>query len=234
MGDEVVRYELRDSVAVIRIDDGKANALSPAIVASLHERLERAEKDEAAVLLVGRPGRFSAGFDLSVMRQGGEAARSLVLAGAELALRLFGFPRPVVIACSGHAVAMGAVLLLSADLRLGVEGDFKIVLNEVAIGMPLPMFAVELSRQRLSKRHLTRAALLSETYDPRSAVDAGFLDRLLSPESLFDEALREAQRLATLDTAALRNTKLSLRGTALAYIRDTLEENMKQVKGPTT
>lgn len=229
MGDDAVRYVLRDSVASIELDDGKANALSPSVIDSLQEALERAEKDVAAVVLSGREGRFSAGFDLGVMRQGGEATRGLVTAGAELALRVFGFPHPVVVACSGHALAMGAILLLAADLRLGARGGFRIGLNEVAIGLTLPIFGVELARHRLSRRHLSRAVLTSEIYDPETAVDAGFLDRVVTPESLRDEAFAEAQRLSALGTGAFRNTKHSLRDRTIARVRETLAEDMQRL-----
>ncbi len=232
MGEPAVRYELKEKAAVVRFDDGKANALSPALIEQLHGALDRAEKDARAVLLVGRPGRFSAGFDLAIMRQGGDAMSSLVTAGAELALRIYEFPCPVVAACTGHAIAMGAILLLASDTRIGAEGDFKIGLNEVAIGMGLPIFAVELARERLSKRHLTRATAEAEIYAPAAAVDAGFLDRVTAPDALFGEALAEAQRLAELPTAAHRMTKLRVRGDAVRRIRATLDEDMKQLSGP--
>lgn len=232
MGEESVRYELQDSVAVIRLDDGKANALSPGVIDALRESLERAEKDVATVLLVGRPGRFSAGFDLNVMRQGGDALRSLVTAGAELALRIFGFPRPVVAACTGHAIAMGAIVLLAADHRVGARGEFKLGLNEVALGMTLPLFGVELARHRISRRHLTRAVLASEMYAPDTAVDAGFLDRVVEPGAVYDEALSEAHRLSQLGTGAFRNTKHALRETTIAHIRETLEADMARLTAP--
>jgi enoyl-CoA hydratase len=232
--EEIVGTELRDEVAIIRLDDGKANALSPAMIGALHGALDRAEKEAGSALLVGRPGRFSAGFDLSVMRSGAESVRSLVSSGAELLLRLFEFPRPVVVACSGHAIAAGALVLLCGEVRVGVQGEFKIGLSEVGIGMTLPIFAVELARQRLSKRHFTRATALAELYPPDGAVDAGFLDRVTRPEALLEECLAEASRLAKLSQPAFRNTKRSARAAAVAYIRDTLEEDMSKLTGPTS
>ncbi len=222
LSEGTVSYEMRGAVAIVTIDDGRVNALSPELLEAIGKALDRAEGEARALLVVGRPGRFSAGFDLSVMRQGGDAVRSLVTAGAELALRLFEFPIPVVIACTGHALAMGAILLLAADLRLGAAGDFKIGLNEVAIGMTLPVFGVEFGRERLSKRHLSRAVVMAEIYDPAGAADAGFLDRVAPSESLLEQALAEAGRLAALDPAAFRSTKERLRGEASARIRRSL------------
>ncbi|MDB4433205.1 crotonase/enoyl-CoA hydratase family protein [bacterium] len=225
MAGGLVSYELDESVAMVRIDDGKANAISPDLVAAVDEALDRAEKEARCVVIAGRPGRFSAGFDLNIMRQGGDAVVRMVTAGAELALRLYGFPTPVVMACTGHAMAMGAVLLLTADTRFGVEGDFKIGLNEVAIGMTLPVFGVEFSRERLSPRYLTRAVAGAEIYDPEAAVEVGFLDRVVAAEALLDEARAEAQRLAGLDQKAHYETKLRLRGRAIRRIRESLSES---------
>lgn len=230
---ETVGYELRGSVAVVRIDDGKANALSPGVIAAIDQALDRAEKEAKALLLLGRPGRFSAGFDLSVMRGGADAAASLVRFGAELAVRLYEFPCPVVIGCTGHALAMGAILLLAADARIGARGDYKIGLNEVAIGMTLPVFGVEFARERLSKRHLQRAAAQAEIYTPEAAVDAGFLDRVTDLDSVPDDALATAERLAALHQPAHRATKLRLRGVAIARIRASLDEDVKGPAGST-
>jgi enoyl-CoA hydratase len=222
VSETAVRYELRESTGILWLDDGKVNALTHDRVSACLQGLDRAEKEAQALLIVGRPGCFSAGFNLPVLRQGGDAASEMFLAGAELALRLYAFPRPVVIACTGHAIAMGAILCLSADARIGADGDYKIGLNEVAIGLALPELGVELARERLSKRHLSRAVLQAQLYTPREAVDAGFLDRVTSPEALIDECIEEAGRLASLDTVALRNTKLRLRGDAIARIRNSL------------
>lgn len=232
MATESVRYELEGRVAVICIDDGKVNALSPAVLAAVGASLDRAEAEAQAVLLSGRPGRFSAGFDLSVMAQGGDAARSLVTAGAELALRLHELPLPVVAACTGHALAMGALLLLASDLRIGASGDFKIGLNEVAIGMTLPLFGVELARERLSPRQLTRAVASAEIYAPEGAREAGFLDRVTRAEDLLDAARTESARLAELPGGAFRNTKRRLHGPTIARIRETLAEDMKRMGAP--
>jgi enoyl-CoA hydratase len=228
---EPVRTEIEDDVAVLSLDDGKANALSPPVIEALQAGLDRAEKDAGAVLLLGREGRFCAGFDLSVMRGGAGAARDLVAAGAELFLRLYELPLPVVIGCSGHALAAGGVALLSADIRLGARGGFRIGLNEVAIGMTLPLFALELARARLSKRHFDRAVVHAELYDPETAVDAGFLDRIVDAEDLGEEARAEATRLASLPRAAFRNTKGRAHAGTVGLIRKTLEEDLAALLG---
>ena len=226
MPESSVTTELRDGLAWVRLDDGKANALSPAVIEALGAALDRAEKEAGAVVLLGRPGRFSAGFDLSVMGSGPEQVRSLVTAGAELLMRLYAFPLPVVAACTGHALAAGSLLLLASDFRVGARGDFKIGLNEVAIGMTLPIFAVELARARLSKRHFDRATAQAEIYAPEAAVDAGFLDRLAAPDAIEEAAASEASRLAALRQPAFRASKWLAHRRTLEAVRETLAENM--------
>ena len=224
---DVVTVESSGDVAILRLDDGKANAISPAVLEAVGAALDQAEQAGQAVLLTGRPGRFSAGFDLGVLREGGpDAARGLVTGGARLAIRLARFPAPVVIGCTGHALAMGAVLLMAADTRIGAQGDFKIGFNEVAIGMTTPVFLLELARQRISKRHFTRATVQAEIYDPAAAVDAGFLDRVVAADSLLDEALAEAKRLAALPRRAYVQTRARARGAALDAIESSVEGDL--------
>jgi enoyl-CoA hydratase len=223
---EIVRFEARERVALLRFDDGKANAVSHAALGALAAGLERAEREADAAVLLGRPGRFSAGFDLSVVKSGAEASRALVTGGGELLLRIAESRIPVVAACSGHALAMGALLLLAADQRIGAAGDFRIGLNEVAIGLTLPVFAIELARERLSRRLLGRATALAEVYDPAGAQAAGYLDRVVAPDRLEAEALETAAQLGKLPRGAYVETKHKLRGATLARIRATLAADM--------
>lgn len=232
MSNEMVAYALADRVATLTLDDGKANALSPATIAALHRALDRAEREAAAVLLVGRPGRFSGGFDLSVMTGAPEGLRGLVKAGAELLLRLYLYPRPIVAACTGHAIAAGALLLLASDLRIGARGPFKIGLNEVAIQLTLPVFAMELARDRLTARWFTAAVTQAHIFDPHGAYEAGYLDQLAAPEALLETARAQAQRLAALPHPAFGETKRRERGTTVERIRATLDEDITGLTTP--
>jgi len=229
---DVVRYTLDDKVASITFDDGKVNAISHTAVRQLHAALDRAESDQArAVVLVGRPGCFSAGFDLAVMQSGVDAARDLARAGGELALRLFAFEAPVVLGVTGHALAMAAVLCLAGDERIGADGDYKLGFNEVAIGLALPRFGIELARERLSPRHVTRAVCLAEIYSPAGAVEAGFVDRLATT-SVVDEALAAGRRMAaTLGPEAYRRTTLDTRTACLDRLRRALTDDRSPVAG---
>src|SRR5690606_39192132 len=127
--DTLVAYDLADGVATLTMDDGKVNAISPAMLAALDTALDRAEADGAIVVLAGRSGVFSAGFDLKTLGARDKAAADLARGGFALTSRLVSFPAPVIGACTGHAVALGALLLAACDYRIGASGDFKIVMN---------------------------------------------------------------------------------------------------------
>ncbi len=231
MAEELVRTEIRGAVAVAHLDDGKANAISPAMIAALHGVLDRAEAEAGAALLVGREGRFSGGFDLAVLRSGPEPMLGLLRGGAELFLRFLEYPKPLVIACTGHAIAAGAIALLGADARIGARGSYRVGLTEVAIGMTLPIFALEMARHRLSKRHFTRAVTQGEAYDPEGARDAGYLDRLVEPAELEAAAYAEAEKLAALPQPAFANTKRRTHAALVAGIRESLDADLRGLTG---
>ncbi|NPU92276.1 MAG: crotonase/enoyl-CoA hydratase family protein [Gammaproteobacteria bacterium] len=219
-----VNYELHQNIAVITLNDGKANAVSTTLLENLNQALDQAEKNAQAVVLSGRPGRFSAGFDLSIMGQGGTAMAGLVAGGAKLAHRMLQFPLPIVIACTGHALAMGGLMLLSADYRIGVDGAFKIGLNEVAIGLTMPLFGVELARGRLNTPHFHRAVINAEIYSPRGALEAGFLDQVVTEAELANAAMAAAVELTKLNQSAHHQTKLRVRNEVLAGVAQGVEK----------
>ncbi len=221
-------YHLDGNVAIIHFDDGKANVLGHAAIEGLHLLLTRAEDDEAAaVAVIGRPGKFSAGFDLSVMTAGPDQARDLLRAGADLALRIYTFPIPVVLGATGHALAMGAILLMAADVRIGADGPFKVGLPEVEIGMPVPQFAVELARDRLSKRHFVSAVQHAVITDPAGAVDVDFLDRVVAPDEVESATLAAAHDLADrLKSRPFRMTRINTRVPTARIIQAGLDADI--------
>ncbi len=215
----LVSYQLESSVATITMNDGKVNALSSRMLSELGGALDQALADRAVVVLTGRPGVFSAGFDLRVLKARGDEAAALLRTGFGMAERLLAFPAPVVIACTGHAVAMGVFLVLSGDYRIGTSGAFKITANEVAIGMTMPRAAIEICRQRLAPAHLLRAIALAEPYTPDDAVAAGFLDRVVPAAELAGTARGVATMLTSLDRKAHTESKQRLRGPMLEALR---------------
>ena len=232
MSNDLVTYTLEDGIAFVRMDDAKANALSHPMIESLLDALARAEKEASAMILAGRPGRFCAGFDLKVMMSGPEGATSLLRRGADLLMRLYGAKLPLVIACTGHALAGGALVVLTGDTRVGASGEFRIGLNEVSIGMPVPVLAMELARDRLLPTELGRATLQAQIYGPDEAARAGYLDLVVSPDELLERAKKEAQRLTALARPAFQATKTRLRGKTIAHILATFEEDTKSLLAP--
>jgi enoyl-CoA hydratase len=226
---ELLTYERKGRVATIEMNDGKVNLMSMRMLDALDEALDQAQWDQAVVVLTGRTGFFSAGFDLRVLTGGGSDAYRMVRQGFVLAERMLGFPTPVVIACSGHALAMGAFLVLAGDYRIGAAGPFKIGVNEVAIGLTMPHFGVEICRHRLVPAHFDRAVINAEIYAPESAVAAGFLDEVVPAEELTAQAQLTAARLTSLDMRAHAATKLRARQQSLRAIRSAIESDESPV-----
>lgn len=223
-----VSYELKADVAVIRLDDGKVNVLSHEVIDALHESLDRAESGAKAVVMAGRPGKFTAGFDLKVMQAGPEAASNLFRAGMDLFVRLYEFPIPVVAACTGHAFAAGAIWLMCCDVRIGADLEVKIGLNETAIGMVLPNSVVALARDRLSPRHVHSSVLLARLYSPDQATDVGFLDWVVAEEDLEEAAVAEATALAEgLSLKAFAGTRRVIRGPVAQSVREMLDDDTR-------
>jgi enoyl-CoA hydratase len=215
----LVSYRLEDGIAWITLDDGKANVLSPAMQAEIFAALARAENDGAVVVLRGRTGIFSGGFDLNVLRAGGADALGMLRGGFEMSIRLLTFPRPVVIACTGHAIAMGVFTLLSGDYRIGTAGSFRIQANEVAIGLTMPHPAIEVLRQRLTPAAFQRALVLAEAFTPEGALAAGFFDRIVPSDEIESAARETATAFTALDANAHAESKLRARGPVIDAIR---------------
>ncbi len=225
---ELATYELDGQVATIVMDDGKVNVFSIAMLGAIHSALDRAQSDGAVVVLTGRDGYFSAGFDLKTIAGGSEPLVEMLTLGATLAERLLSFPRPVVAACTGHAYPAGAFLLLASDMRIGADGPFRIGLNEVRIGLTVPWFAIELARHRLHPSHFDRTVVNATMYDPHGAVSAGFLDHVVPPAEIRSAALEAATTLTELDPAAHVATKLRARAQALDALRAAIESELVQ------
>jgi len=233
---DTVTTTLDGDVAVIRLDDGKMNALSHDVITQIHQALDNAETEALAVCIVGNARALSAGFDLSVMTSSADAARGLTTAGAHLLMRLYGHPQPTVAAVTGHALAAGALLALACDTRIAADNPdkpSKIGLNEVAIGMALPVFAIELARDRLSKRYATAAMLQAQTFDAQGALAAGYVDRVVPAAECESVAIETARQLATLRSGAYATTKRSLRAATIDHVLATLAGDMASLLPPT-
>lgn len=213
-----VQVVIEDGIARIRVDDGKVNALSAALMTEIDAALTQAEEAGAVVVLSGREGMFSAGFDLGTFRRGYDAAIEMLRAGAALIVRLLAFPQPVLTVAAGHVYPAGAFLMLAADSRLGAAGPWRIGLNEVAIGLTVPAFVIELARHRLSPPGFARIQSAA-MFGPEDAMRLGYLDRVVDPAALADEVEVEARRLRALDLSAFTGTKTRVNERAIEAIR---------------
>ncbi len=227
-GAQTVTAERHGPVLALHLDDGKANVLTHAVITDLHAHLDAIEHDAdvASVMIAGRSGQFSGGFDLKEFAKGAAATRDLVIAGAELCNRLFVFPKVTVTAVTGHAIAAGAILTMACDWNVGTRGTFKMGLPETAIGMALPVFAYELARARLHPAFVTRATILGELFDPATALAAGYLDELAEPDGTVAAAMAQAHRLSALHPGAMALTKRKVRDHVHDLIRDTLVDDV--------
>ena len=225
---DLVTYEQADGVVHIHMDDGKVNVMSAAMLDALHVAFDRAATDgAAAVVLSGRSHVFSAGFDLKVL-QGGAAAEvyAMLRAGAELALKILAFPAPVITVTEGHAYPMGAFLMLAADMRLGAEGDWRVGLNEVRIGIAPPRFAVEVARQRLVPAYFSRTAVTGEMFGPAEAKAAGFIDQLVARQGLPAAVKQAVETALSLHPASHRLAKQRARGEVIARMREVIDADI--------
>lgn len=226
-----MNYEQQNNVATITIDDGKANVVGVAFLDAINEALDRAQKDKVgAVILKGREGMFSAGFDLGEFKKGPEAGMALVARGMALLIRLYGYPLPVVAACTGHGIAMGAFIIMACDSRIGTRGAFKITLPETAIGMELPHTLLELTASRIPPQYMTRVAIQSEVFDPDQAITVGFLDEVVDAQDLDARSHEVAETLAQLPQSAYAANKLFTRKKALTSMTEELEKMVAQAQ----
>ena len=226
---DFVSYTLNDGVATIVINNGKANALSHDVFEELNQALDRAEQDKAVVILTGQPGIFSGGYDLKEMQKGMNEAAALVTVGSKLTRRLAAFPFPVIGACSGHAIAKGAFIMLSVDYRIGIEGNFKLGLNEVAIGMTMHHAGIEIARHRLAPAHFYRSVINAEIYNPEGAVLAGFLDEVVASDQLLNRANELAQAFRKLNMRAHAQTKLKTKAGYLELLDRSIEKDSESL-----
>ena len=220
---EFVTYQSEDNFVVITIKNGKANAISHEVIHGLNRSLDKAQQENKVVILTGQNGIFSAGFDLKVMTKSSESAKELVIKGSKLSLRMLSFPQPIIVLCSGHAIAKGAFLLLSSDYRIGVAGDFKIGLNEVMIGMTMHHAGIAIAKARLSEVYLNRSVNNAEIYNPKEAIKAGFLDVIVPEKELLSTAIKVAEMFSKLNKKAHFETKLKVRKTHLKDLEKAID-----------
>lgn len=219
----VVSVEINEKIATITLQNGKVNAFSHELIDQLNAALDQAEEAGAVVILTGQPGIFSGGFDLKTMQKGMAEATELVTKGSKLTRRMLAFPTPIIGACSGHAIAKGCFVMLCCDYRIGVEGEFNLGLNEVAIGMTMHHAGIEMARARMPQPYFDRSVMLAEIFNPNTAIDAGILDKVVAPEALLPTAQAVAKHFLSLNLKAHHATKVKVREALYARLDKAIE-----------
>lgn len=221
----LINYQFDNGIATVQLNNGKVNAISPELIQQFNQCLDQAEQDKAIVIITGQPGILSGGYDLKVMLSGPANAINLVAQGSALTRRMLAHPQPIIIACSGHAIAKGAFLLLAADYRIATAGDFSIALNEVEIGMTMHQAGIVLAQDRLTPAAFQRAVNNAERFTPETAVSAGFIDRVVSAEELINTAQTVAETMKKLNMRAHHQTKLKVRQQLLQKLDAAIEQD---------
>ena len=225
-----VTTTIKDGVAVIAMDDGKANALGTAMWGELNAALDEAEAADAIVILTGREGMMSGGYDLKEMKSGPENSLKLISLGSKFARRLMSHPRPVIMAAPGHTIAMGAFLALACDYSMIMEGDFKVGLNETLIGMTMHNFGIEMGRYHLPKSYFNRCVINGEIFSPKGAMHASFFDRVVPAEQWPMAISMAGQMFGQLNAKAFRETKLRSRKEIFAILDQAIEDDLDPAK----
>ncbi|MCG8763220.1 crotonase/enoyl-CoA hydratase family protein [Tenacibaculum finnmarkense] len=228
----LIDYTSEENYVIITLNNGKVNAISHEVIDSLNQLLDKAEAQKKVVILTGQPGIFSAGYDLKSMTTSPESALKLVTKGSKLSHRMLSFPTPIIAACTGHAIAKGAFLLLSTDYRLGAEGNFKIGFNEVLIGMTMHNAGVQIAKGRLTPNYVNRSVNNAEMYSPKDAVTAGFLDKIVPENQVLPTAIKIAEMFVKLNLKAHHQTKLKVRKTALRSLKKAIKKDAENGLNP--
>ena len=219
-----VSLNISDDIALITMDDGKANAVSNTMLEALEHALNEAEQKAEAVVLAGRPGLFCAGFDLKIMKGGSDEDRAaLGDRGGWIVHRLYSFPKPTIAAATGHGIALGALFLLGCDVRVGALGNYHFGLNETAINLPLPIFGLELVEARLARDRMVEAVLQARLYQAEEAVTVGYLDHAVTQDKVIAESTNIARELAAIPSEAYNENKQWMRRQTLSTIAASLK-----------
>jgi enoyl-CoA hydratase len=209
----MIEWEDRGAVALLRLARGKGNALNLELVAALLDALDRLDGSAArAGIITGQGSVFGAGVDLPALVEGGpDYVRQFIPLLQRSFERLATFPKPLVAAVNGHAIAGGAILMLGCDQRLLARGTARIGLTEVRVGVVFPAWALELARFATPPQHFPTLVCTGRTWQPEEALARGLVDEVVEPDRLLDRAWEVAEELAAIPPEAFRATKLAVR-----------------------
>jgi enoyl-CoA hydratase len=226
---EKVTYSLRDGIARITMDDGKANSMNWTFFEEMGRSLDQTENDGAKVLVItGRPGFFSGGLDLRLLptlsaSEMGELATTF----ARTMLRVFSFPVPTIAVATGHAIAGGAMLTFACDRRFAIDGPYRIQMNETLIGISLPSWMFLIAGSAIPSRWRNQALLHARAYNPNEALELGILDGVArDAHSLAAQVKDATAALLSLNLPAYAASKKNLRQAEIEHVLGLLKKDL--------
>jgi enoyl-CoA hydratase len=226
---EKVTYSLKDEIAQITMDDGKANSMNWIFFEEMGKSMDRAENDGAKVLVItGRPGFFSGGLDLKLLPTlSASEMRDFATTFARTMLRVFSFPVPTIAASTGHAVAGGAMLTYACDRRFAIDGPYRIQMNETLIGIALPSWMFLIAGSAIPSRWRNEALLHARAYNPNEALERGILDGVAEDaDSLAAQVKAATAELLSLNLPAYAASKKNLRQAEIEHVLDLLKKDL--------
>jgi enoyl-CoA hydratase len=225
MADPIATLSIESDISIIKLDDGKANAFSYDMLSQVNELLAKVPRDSGALVITGREGLFSGGFDLKTLATGDmEKITKMVQLGYRLLLELFSFDRPIVAAVSGHSIALGLFVTCSADYRIAIDGKYVCQANEVRNNMDIPTQIMEILKARVNKKYFYPAVYHSDAYSVQESIEVGFIDEVVSEDQLMERVMEKAKELATLPHPFYANTKKTAQDDVRQKIADAIEK----------
>ncbi len=223
----MIELEQRGAVTILRMARGKGNALNLDFMAAMDDALDQIERGQArAAIITGQGSTFGAGVDLPELLAGGpDYVRRFLPAMVKPFERLATFPKPLVAAVNGHAIAGGAIIMLACDQRLLARGTARIGLSEVQVGVTFPAWALEIVRFATPAEHFQTIICTGRTWQPDDALARGLVDELVEPERLLDRAVEVANELAAIPPATYAATKREVRRPMIEVARRRTAEN---------
>ena len=233
MADSIATLSKENDISIIKLDDGKANAFSYDMLSQVNELLTKVPRDSGALVITGREGLFSGGFDLKTLATGDmEKITKMVQLGYRLLLELFAFDRPIVAAVSGHSIALGLFVTCSADYRIAIDGKYVCQANEVRNNMDIPTQIMEIIKARVNKKYFYSAVYHSDAYSVQESIEVGYIDEVVSEDQFMQRVMEKAKELATLPHPFYANTKKTAQDDVRQKIADAIDkyENLAGLK----
>ena len=233
MTDSIATLSKENDISIIKLDDGKANAFSYDMLSLVNDLLKKVPRDSGALVITGREGLFSGGFDLKTLATGDmEKITKMVQLGYRLLLELFSFDRPIVAAVSGHSIALGLFVTCSADYRIAIDGKYVCQANEVRNNMDIPTQIMEIIRARVNKKYFYSAVYHSDAYSVQDSIEVGYIDEVVSEDQFMKRVMEKAKELATLPHPFYANTKKTAQDDVRQKIADAIDkyENLAGLK----